>query len=411
MNPAIQALLTIFIGVGGCIGYFFLSNLLLDKVIFPLSGPNIGRNITRGNMVRPWLFLFPALVLLGLYLAYPVFATLWLSFTQDAPGNTREFVGLANYTSMFGESKFWESMKNNMIWLLVVPAMSTAFGVLAAQLTDRIWWGNIAKSLIFMPMAISFVGASVIWKLIYDTRPIDQAQIGLLNALWLKLGGGFWSVVIVKVLPALTIGALAVAILWAAWLLGRPLLQGAGGGVVVKLGRVIAVAVAAWLAYVLVGWIVGIFATDLVYGKEQTWLTIPFWNNFFLMIVLVWIQTGFAMVIISGALRGVPEETIEAAILDGASPFQVFFQIKIPQIMGTIVVVWTTITITVLKVFDIVLAMTNGQWETQVLANYMFDKLFRANDWGVGSASAMIIMLLVMPILVWNVYNARKEMR
>ena len=209
MNPAIQAVLTIVFGVGGCIAYFFLSNLFLDKVVFPLSGPNIGRNITRGNMVRPWLFLFPALALLGLYLAYPVFATAWLSLTQDAPGNTREFVGLANYSQMFTESKFWESMKNNMIWLLVVPAMSTAFGVLAAQLTDRIWWGNIAKSLIFMPMAISFVGASVIWKLIYDTRPIDQAQIGLLNALWLKLGGGFWSVVVVKVLPAITIGALA----------------------------------------------------------------------------------------------------------------------------------------------------------------------------------------------------------
>ena len=411
MNPAVQAMLTIFIGVGGCIGYFFLSNLFLDKVLFPLSGPNIGRNITRGNMVRPWLFLFPALVLLGLYLAYPVFATLWLSFTQDVPGNTREFVGFANYTQMFTEDKFWEAMTNNMIWLLVVPAMSTAFGVLAAQLTDRIWWGNIAKSLIFMPMAISFVGASVIWKLIYDTRPTDQAQIGLLNALWLKLGGGFWSVVVVKVLPALTIGALALAIIWMMWLLGRPLLQGVGGNLWAKVGRVIAVAIGAWLTYVLVGWIVGIFTADLVYGKEQTWLTIPFWNNFFLMIVLVWIQTGFAMVIISGALRGVPEETIEAAILDGASPFQVFFQIKIPQIMGTIVVVWTTITITVLKVFDIVLAMTNGQWETQVLANYMFDKLFRANDWGVGSASAMIIMLLVSPILIWNVYNARKEMR
>jgi alpha-glucoside transport system permease protein len=349
--------------------------------------------------------------LLGLYLAYPVFATLWLSFTQDAPGNAREFVGLANYTTMFGESKFWESMKNNMIWLLVVPAMSTAFGVLAAQLTDRIWWGNIAKSLIFMPMAISFVGASVIWKLIYDTRPIDQAQIGLMNAIWLKLGGGFWSVVVVKVLPALTMGALVLAIVWVVWLVGRPLLQGAGGNLWAKVGRIIAVLIGAWLAYTLFTWLLGIFSADLPYGKEQTWLTIPFWNNFFLMIVLVWIQTGFAMVIISGALRGVPEETIEAAILDGANPFQVFFKIKMPQIMTTIVVVWTTITITVLKVFDIVLAMTNGQWETQVLANYMFDKLFRANDWGVGSASAMIIMLLVMPILIWNVYNARKEMR
>ncbi|MCA3510902.1 MAG: sugar ABC transporter permease, partial [Rhodobacter sp.] len=122
-------------------------------------------------------------------------------------------------------------------------------------------------------------------------------------------------------------------------------------------------------------------------------------------------QAGFAMVILSAALRAIPEETIEAAILDGANPFQIFFRIKVPQIRGTIIVVWTTITITVLKVFDIVLAMTNGQWETQVLANYMFDKLFRAGDWGVGSASAMVIMLLVTPILIWNVINARREMR
>ena len=117
------------------------------------------------------------------------------------------------------------------------------------------------------------------------------------------------------------------------------------------------------------------------------------------------------MVILSAALRGIPEETIEAAIVDGANPFQVFFSIKVPQLMSTIVVVWTTITLTVLKVFDIVFAMTNGQWQTQVLANYMFDKLFRANDWGVGSASAIVIMLLVTPILVWNVVNARKEMK
>jgi alpha-glucoside transport system permease protein len=136
---------------------------------------------------------------------------------------------------------------------------------------------------------------------------------------------------------------------------------------------------------------VGLFGLHLrvPYGEPQTWLTIPFWNNFFLMVVLIWIQTGFAMVILSAALRGIPEETVEAAIIDGANPFQVFFKIKVPQIMGTIVVVWTTITLVVLKVFDIVFAMTNGQWETQVLANYMFDKLFRANDWGVGSASAM----------------------
>ncbi len=330
MHPVLQAILTIVIGVGGCVGYFFASNLILDKVIFPPRGPNAGANINRANMIRPWLFLLPAMIALGLYLAYPVVATFWLSLNR---GGT--FVGAENYTRMMAEPKFWESMRNNMLWLIFVPAMSTAFGLLAAQLTDRIRWGNFAKSLIFMPMAISFVGASVIWKLIYDARPLGQEQIGILNEVYLALGG----------------------------------------------------------------------------SAPQQWLQIPFWNNFFLMAVLVWIQAGFAMVILSAALRAIPEETIEAAIIDGANPFQIFFRIKVPQIMGTIVVVWTTITITVLKVFDIVLAMTNGQWETQVLANYMYDKFFRAFDVGVGSASAMVIMLLVTPILIWNVRNARREMR
>ncbi|MEP2534275.1 sugar ABC transporter permease [Shimia sp.] len=333
MHPAILGVITIAVGVTGCVGYFYLSNLFLDKVLYPAKGPNAGRNINRANQIRPWLFLFPALFALSLYLAYPVFETLRLSLLDTRSNN--EFIGLGNYTQMFGEPKFWESMRNNALWLLVVPAASTGFGLLAAQLTDRIKWGGIAKSLIFMPMAISLVGASVIWKLVYDARPIELEQIGVLNALYIWFGG-----------------------------------------------------------------------TD-----PQTWLTVPFWNNFFLMVVLIWIQTGFAMVILSAALRGIPEETVEAAIVDGANPFQIFFKIKVPQIKTTILVVWTTITIAVLKVFDIVFAMTNGQWETQVLANYMFDKLFRANDWGMGSASAMIIMLLVTPILVWNVRNARNEMK
>ncbi len=332
MHPALQGLLTIVIGVGGCVGYFYFANQFLDKVLYPARGPNAGRNINRANMIRPWVFLFPAMFALGLYLAYPVVETLRLSFTDRDAGGA--FVGFENYSQMMSEAKFWEAMRNNMLWLVVVPAMSTAMGLIVAQLTDRISWGNVAKSIIFMPMAISFVGAGVIWKLVYETRPDDVAQIGILNAIVTSLG-----------------------------------------------------------------------------GDAQTWLTIPFWNNFFLMIVLIWIQTGFAMVILSAALRGIPEETVEAAIIDGAGPFQIFFKIKVPQIMPTIVVVWTTITLTVLKVFDIVFAMTNGQWETQVLANYMYDKLFRAGDWGVGSAAAIVIMLLVSPILVWNVYNARKEMR
>ncbi|WP_116082303.1 carbohydrate ABC transporter permease [Tropicimonas sp. IMCC34011] len=334
MNPALQGVIIVVLAVAVCVGYFWSSNQILDRVIFPAKGEKAGQNINRANMVRPWLFLFPALLVLGVYLAYPVVETLRLSLTQRV-GSGYEFVGFDNYVQMWNEPKFREALLNNMLWLVVVPAASTAFGLLAAQLTDRIGWGAVAKSLIFMPMAISFVGAAVIWKLVYDARPLGQDQIGILNAIYLGLGG----------------------------------------------------------------------------DAPQTWLTIPFWNNFFLMAVLVWIQTGFAMVILSAALRGIPEETVEAAIVDGAGPLRVFFQIKVPQIMGTILVVWTTITVIVLKIFDIVYAMTNGQFETQVLANYMYDKLFRANDWGVGSAGAMVIMLLVTPILVWNVYNARKEMR
>jgi len=407
VEQAIQALAVIVTGVGGCIGYFYFSNLILDKVLFPARGVNMGRNINRANMVRPWLFLGPAIFALGLYLAYPVVATAWMSLNRNG-----EFVGLANYSQMVGEPKFWESMRNNLMWLVVVPALATAFGLLAAQLTDRIRWGNIAKSLIFMPMAISFVGASVIWKLIYDTRPAEQAQIGLLNAIWLKFDGGIGSIVMLRIVPAVFVLLLVAALAYGGWSIARPLIRpGAKPRPAALALRLVGIGISLALVWEVAGWLTGIFANALPYGVPQTWLTLPYWNSYFLMIVLVWIQTGFAMVILSAALRGVPEETIEAAILDGANPFQIFFRIKVPQIMPTVVVVWTTITIVVLKVFDIVLAMTNGQWETQVLANYMYDKLFRALDWGVGSASAMVIMALVTPILVWNIYSARKEMR
>ncbi|GAA6180658.1 sugar ABC transporter permease [Shimia sp. NS0008-38b] len=408
MSPALLGLVTIVIGVGGCLGYFYFSNLFLDKVLFPPTGPNAGRNINRANMIRPWLFLGPAILALGLYLGYPVFETLRLSLTDRSQDDA--FVGLANYQKMFAEPKFWEAMRNNMLWLIVVPAASTAFGLLAAQLTDRIKWGAAAKSLIFMPMAISFVGASVIFKLVYDARPAGNEQIGILNAIWMQFDGGTGSMLFLKLLPILILAAFAAIVSYVCWLLVRPLLSGKDG-ILLKALRAFAGLIGLWVAILAVRNIFEIIGASFPYGEPQTWLTLPFYNNFFLMVVLIWIQTGFAMVILSAALRGIPEETIEAAIVDGANPFQIFFKIKVPQIMSTIVVVWTTITLVVLKVFDIVFAMTNGQWETQVLANYMFDKLFRANDWGIGSASAIIIMLLVSPILVWNVVQARKEMR
>ncbi len=408
MSPALLGLVTIVVGVGGCLGYFYLSNLFLDKILFPARGPNAGRNINRANMVRPWLFLGPAIVALGLYLGYPVFETLRLSLTDRTQDDA--FVGLANYQQMFAEPKFWEAMRNNMLWLIVVPAASTAFGLLAAQLTDRIKWGSIAKSLIFMPMAISFVGASVIFKLVYDARPAGNEQIGILNAVWMQFDGGFGSILFLKVAPVLILAAFAAVVAYVGWLLLRPVLNGKDN-IVLKALRAMSGLISLYIALIALRNIVDIIGMDFPYGQPQTWLTLPFYNNFFLMVVLIWIQTGFAMVILSAALRGIPEETVEAAIVDGANPFQIFFKIKVPQIMPTIVVVWTTITLVVLKVFDIVFAMTNGQWETQVLANYMYDKLFRANDWGVGSASAIIIMLLVSPILIWNVVQARKEMR
>ncbi|AMY68544.1 carbohydrate ABC transporter permease [Frigidibacter mobilis] len=328
MEQLALASATIVIGIFGCVAWFWGSNWLLDRAL-PPRGPHAGRNIGRASRVRPWLFLGPALLVLCVYLVWPVFLSIWLSL-HDASG--QRFVGLGNWRWLIADGKFRESIFNNLLWLLIVPAAATFFGLIAASLTDRLRWGNLAKSLIFMPMAISFVGASVIWKFIYDFRGEGQAQIGLLNAV----------------------------------------VEGFG-------------------------------------GTPQTWLTLTPWNNLLLMAVLIWIQTGFAMVILSAALRGIPEETVEAAVLDGASPLQIFLKIKVPQIWGTIAVVWTTITILVLKVFDIVLAMTNGQWGTQVLANLMFDWMFRGNDTGRASAVALVIMLLVTPIMIWNIRTARRE--
>ena len=329
MGPLINASLVVILGVTACFAYFFGTNWLLDRA-YPPRGDGAVANMAVAAQVRPWLFLGPAVVLLGLYLVYPVFNSLWLSF-KGVNGN--DFVGAANYQWLFNDPEFRESFFNNILWLLIVPAAATLFGLLAAALTDRIAWGNFAKSLIFMPMAISFIGASVIWKFIYEYRGPDSEQIGLINAFVVFLG-----------------------------------------------------------------------------GEPQAWITVPFWNNIFLMIILIWLQTGFAMVILSAALRGIPEETIEAAVIDGASPLQIFFKIKIPQIWGTIAVVWTTITILVLKVFDIVLAMTNGQWNTQVLANYMFDWMFRGGgDYGRASAIALVIMAMVIPIMIWNIREAQKD--
>jgi|JI10StandDraft_1071094.scaffolds.fasta_scaffold35254_2 alpha-glucoside transport system permease protein len=329
-----SAFITVLIGVGGCIGYFYGSNALLDRLL-PIDASNdarVVRNLKLQSTIRPWLFLLPALILLVIYLIYPVFQTLWLSF-HDKAGDT--FVGFDNYAWALNDQGFRTSIFNNFLWLLIVPAACTFLGLVIAVLTDRIWWGSLAKSFIFLPMAISFVGASVIWKFVYDYREQGQEQIGLLNAI-----------------------------------------------------------------------------VEFFGGSPEVWISLPFWNNIFLMVILIWIQTGFATVILGAALRGVPEDTLEAAVIDGAGPFKIFWRIMVPQIMPTIIVVWTTITVLVLKVFDIVLTMTNGQWDTQVLANLMFDWMFRGGgDFGRGAAIAIVIMLAVLPIMIWNIRQANAEQK
>ena len=410
MNAAIQGLVIIIVGIGGCVSYFYVSNQLLDKILFPPRGENAGNNINRANLIRPWLFLFPAFFMIGVYIAYPIVETLRLSLTDRDLGGA--FVGLANYEQMLNDANFREAMRNNMLWLIVVPAASTVFGLVIAQLTDRIAWGNIAKSIIFMPMAISFVGAAVIFKLIYDTQPQNREQIGILNAVWMQFEGGSGSFLFLRILPAVILLGFAAVAAYICYLVLRPFFipEDRTGGIVAGALRVVAGAAAAYLAVLALLNVMDVFTVSLPYGKPLTWLTIPFWNNFFLMAIMIWIQTGFAMVILSAALRGIPHETVEAAIMDGATPFQLFFRVKVPQIVGTIVVVWTLITVIVLKVFDIVFALTNGNWNTEVLANYVFRKIFSDLDWGVGSASAIILLVLVMPIMIWNVRNARKEL-
>ncbi len=320
------------VGVFFCALYYWLSDKILNAALPVRSGDvtAASRNLNRRAVIRPWLFLGPALLLLGIYLVYPVIATVILSFYDRAGAN---YVGFANYRWAFSMRASDNPFSITFCgWPSFLP--HAPFSALLSQLlTDRIWWGNIAKSIVFMPMAISFVGASVIWKFIYEYRGGNDTQIGLLNAIVTTLG-----------------------------------------------------------------------------GDPQVWNSMPFWNNFFLMVILIWIQTGFAMVILSAALRGIPEETIEAAVIDGANGWQIFWKIMVPQIWGTIAVVWTTITILVLKVFDIVLTMTNGQWDTMVLANLMFDWMFRGGgDSGRSAVIALVIMVAVTPIMIWNIRQANQD--
>lgn len=330
LQQAVYAVTTIAVALAGFTLYFRGANFILDRALAPRAGMS-AETVTRRDRlrtsIRPWIFVVPALLFLAVYLVYPVFETARLSLFNRL---STEFVEFDNYEWAFGDPGFWQAALNNIAWLIIVPTFSTALGLVIAVLADRVWWGGIAKTLVFMPMAISFVGAAVIWRFVYAYRGPEQEQIGVLNAIVTALG-----------------------------------------------------------------------------GEPQAWMQVPWLNSFLLMIILIWIQTGFAMVILSAALRGIPQETIEAARIDGANERQLFFGILVPQIAGTILVVWTTIIIIVLKVFDIVYAMTNGEYGTQVLANFMYRWTFISGDAGRGAAIAIVIMIAVVPVMIWNIRRAR----
>ncbi len=310
-----------------CFFYYHAANFILDFFTKKSS-----KKFSNDSSIRAFIFIAPAFIVLIVFILYPVFETVRLSFF-DKFG--RDFVGIDNYIWAINDPEFRRCILNNLGWLLIVPTLSTFFGLVIANLADRIWWGTIAKSIIFMPMAISFVGAGVIWKFVYDYRGPGDEQIGFLNA------------------------------------------------IVVSFGL-----------------------------EPQAWITIPIWNNLFLMAIMIWIQTGLAMVIFSAALRSIPKEMLEAARIDGASEFKIFTSIIIPYLEQTILVIWTIITILVLKIFDIILAMTNGQWQTEVLANLMYDWMFRGGgDSGRGSVMAIVIMIGVIPIMAWNIYRHKEEQK
>lgn len=318
MAPLLQGMVTILAGAFACLAWVWASDRLLDRLT--------RRGSSRAGLIRPWLFLMPALLGLGLYLVHPAAAAVLRSL-HDRSG--AGFVGLANYLELIAAAEFRTAFGNTLMWLLLVPAAATALGLVAAQLTDRLGWGGAARATLFMPMAISFVGAAVIWKFVYA----NDAGIGLLNALRAASGAA---------------------------------------------------------------------------GPVDP-LQIPVWNTLFLMAVMVWIKTGFAMVILAAALRGIPGETLEAARLDGAGPWRCFLEVQVPQIMGSIVAVWTVLTVLVLKVFDVVYTMTGGNFGTHVLPSYMMSLIFR--DDGRATAVAVVILLLVLPAMGWTVARARREGR
>lgn len=306
-------------GVGGVALLFTVANMLVEG----MSNKWQGR-------IQPYVFVGPGVMLLTWFLLLPTVRTFWQSLFDASSTN---FVGLDNFADIFTKSDTLETFRNNLIWLIVGTGMCVILGLLVAVLADRSKFETLAKSLIFLPMAISLVGAGIIWKFVYAYQPPGEQQIGLLNAIVTTFG-----------------------------------------------------------------------------GQPQTWIfdNQP-WNNLFLVAVLVWMQTGFAMVIFSAALKGVPDDLLEAARLDGASEIQSFFRIIVPYIQGTLITVTTTIAIFSLKIFDVVRVMTGGQYGTDVVATKFYRTYFTERDHGGGAALAIVLFLAVLPVMFYNLRQLRKQ--
>ena len=313
-------LVAILWGVGGAGALYAVSNWLVEQ----LPAQWVSR-------LQPFVFVGPALAILFWFLALPTLRTLDLSL-RDA--TAQRFVGLQNYVFALTDRIMLEAFRNNLLWMIFGTLFCVGLGLIIAVLADRSQFESIYKAIIFMPMAISFVGAGVIWKFVYTYKGegVGISEIGLLNAIVLALG-----------------------------------------------------------------------------GQSQPWLQLPPWNNFFLIVIMVWLQTGFAMVVISSAIKGISTEILEAARVDGANEFQVFFKIIIPSIQGTLLTVTTTIVIFSLKLFDIVRVMTGGNNGTNVIANEFYLQRFTYGHAGRASAIAIVLLVAVIPVMIYNLRQFRER--
>ncbi len=316
---AVNAVLVLIVGIGGIWAFYWSGNNVAEQ-----SGEQ------NRNKVVAYFYVFPAIFILGVYLVYPAVRTIILSFF-DRTGDS--FVGLQNYAFLFSNPKMLVTLRNTLLWVLVVPSVTVSLGLVIAVLVDKLHptTEKIVKAFIFLPMAISFVGAGVIFRFVYYKAPFGN-EIGILNALRLSMGNE------------------AIA-----WLIQEP------------------------------------------------------WNNFLLMIIMIWLQTGFCMVILSSAIKNVPSELDEAATIDGAGPVRIFFQITIPYIKNSLIMVSTTVLFLVLKAFDIVFVMTSGDYNTDVVASAMYDQTFQQGNYGVGSALAVLLFIFVVPFVIQNIRNMRES--